>query len=108
MERFGTNPELSRLTNTLKRELRDEYNLLQTLSWNKAIEDIEHQNNPQHFWRGIKKLSGNTKKPMNYILNDHNQKLDEDHDIETEFRNYYTNIYKDIDPPQQQLRPTKH
>ena len=99
MDRFGVNPELLRLFNTLKHKLRDEYNTLSTQLWNNILQDLDHQEDPTLFWRSIRKLSASDQTPLKYILDDNNIKIDEDKDIESEFRNYYSNIYKDTDPP---------
>lgn len=63
--------------------------------WNTLLQNMEADyRNPTHFWRQVKKLLGNTQQHTPYVINEQGQKLFTDHEMEQEFRRFWSEIYK--------------
>ena len=94
----GPSLELSRYINTLKHQIRTEYQILQNSVWNNIINKLEIEDDPKIFWKTIRKLQGNNKSNAPYIRDHHNNKIDEPKEKEALFRNHWQNIFTDQDP----------
>ena len=97
VERTRTGPNLliNRHINDLKRQLADEYRLLQNQTWNNQIDRLE--DDPQKFWKTIKRLKGNIKQRIPCLRDSHNNKLHTAPEKEQLFRNHWGKIFSGDD-----------
>jgi len=96
----GPSHELYRLLNSYKQQLKHEYTLEHSKSWNTIIQNLDLEDDPQKFWSSIKKLTGNRQKQTAPYITDYNgHKLNTPQEKEPHFRTHWTKIFSGIDPP---------
>ena len=99
LERYGPSIELSRHISDLKRQLRTEYQQTANQTWDRLIENLDIQEDPQKFWKTTRRLQGNDKQKAPYIRDHNNKKLHTPQDKEQLFRNHWQKIFTDEDDP---------
>ena len=97
MTTYGTNPERHRLLLTIRRNLKDEYQRLNTKTWNDIIDKIDAENDPKIFFKAIKRMTGNSTNYSPFIIHN-DKKLFDPKDQEPIFRGFWSDIFKDEDP----------
>lgn len=97
-QRDGWTPVLRNLVKGLQNMLQTEYKQLQTDSWNELILNTEIiYKQPEQFWGKIKKILGNDREQIKYLINTNGRKLTTTPEQAEEFKRVWERIYKITD-----------
>ena len=88
----------------LQRNLNEEAKRFHRESWSEAIEKLqEKDNDPTAFWKGVKRMMGSKIKQTPYIYDSRGNKIYEDIEKETKFREIWENIFRITDEENNQF-----
>jgi len=89
----GPSYAANRLLIDIKKKLQDEYTREQSRVWNKLIQDLKIQEDPKLFFKGIKKMMGNSSKLTAPYLKHDGKKLRDPEEKEPIFREHWKKIF---------------
>ena len=81
----------------LRHAISHEYGIQSNNSWNKIIDEIDTETDPQRFWSSIKRFKGNNKQSIPYIRDHNNVKLHTEEEKEEHFRKHWVKIFQNED-----------
>lgn len=94
-------PSLDRMgqLHALRYRLQSTYRELQEQTWERLIDNIDMEEDPQKFWNSINRMIGQHHKPPPYIKDTNGTKYHSPTEKEPLFRQHWSNIFSGIDDP---------